>query len=159
MRKVKNWYEQSRAKIKEQYGSDWKLFTGLIAATSAHTSLKGNVCLAKKAYEQIKEGKELTGFMGNHVQAIKSVLVTGRPQGVKCRNFYQNLVGNENCVTVDLWMTRKYLGKDSPTAKQYAQIERRIRAEAKLFGMSPAQYQAEQWVKLRGRSDSFVKFL
>lgn len=153
---MNNWYKSSRESVKRVYGQDWKLFLGLLACTSAHSSVKANVTLAKKAYNQIKNNQELSGYLPAHIINMHALLSTGMPNGRKIKSFYRNLIGDETCVTVDMWMMRYYgYSKDIPTTKQYDIIEKQVQSEAITLGLTSAQHQANIWKSIRGQGESF----
>ena len=158
--RARNWYELSRESVKAIYGDDWRLFCGLLAATSARASVKGNVTLARKAYNQIKDTGTITrvGFINSHHKSILRVIKTGEPAGRKCKALYQNMIGNEYYVPVDIWMMR-YAGinKQAPSRLEYDIIEERVRDEAKGLGITTAQRQAEIWSETRGSSESYAE--
>jgi hypothetical protein len=160
---ARHWYLHSRQAIKRVYGKDWKLFAGLLACTSPNTSIKGNITLARKAYNEIKETGHIntTGYIHAHVCCIDKFLKTGYPSGRKAKSFYLNLTGlDKTVVTVDIWMCR-YAGinRDVPTSRQYMEIEDRVREEAEDLGINPCDRQSEIWVKMRGNSISFRELL
>lgn len=158
----KFWYRDSRRAVKRIYGEDWKLFCGLIAATSPNTTVKANTTLARKAYAQIKATGTVTrkGYLPCHYSSIQAVLDTGEPNGRKCRNFYRALIGNENAVVIDLWMMR-YAGIDkrAPSKRDYDRLEEQITSEALVLGITPAQHQAMVWSKVRGSCGGYAEIL
>jgi len=153
-----NWYSESRTAIKRVYGQDWKLFAALLAATSPHASVKCNLTLAKKAYWQLREGRlARNGFNRTHWSNIQRVAQDLPLQGQKVSRFYENLIGNEQCVTVDIWVLRHYEIKlKSPSAKLYKQLEKLVQDEAGALGISPAHHQANIWAEARKSNGSFA---
>lgn len=155
-----NWYELQREAIQRTYGKDWKLFCGILASTSPNSQVKANLFLAKKAYHQLKTtGLQAKGFLGVHFNNIVNYLETGTLSGRKVNAFYQNLIGNEIPVTVDIWIARYFKLKVSLTPKQYSRIERLIQHEAKKQGITPANLQAKLWVKVRKSSSGYAEAL
>ena len=156
------WYSDSREAVKRVYGEDWRLFCGLLAATSARATVKANVTLARKAYNQIKDAGAIarSGFTNHHYKSINAYIKYGRPNGRKCQGLYQNLIGNEYYVPVDIWMLR-YAGinKKIPSKFEYDLIEDRVREEAIELGITTAQRQAEIWSKTRGDSSSYADYI
>jgi hypothetical protein len=151
--KARSWYSDSRKAVKRSYGKEWKLFCGLLACTSPNTTVKANLTLARKAYHIIKAtgSPPEAGFLPAHIKCMKHFIGHGIPSGRKVRAFYQNLIGNESVVTIDVWMMR-YAGldHDTPSAREYMMIQDRVREEAEEIGITPAQRQAEIWVSIRG---------
>ena len=160
--KGRNWYSDSRNAIKRQYGGDWELMCGFLAATSPKSTVKANVKLADKAYYQYKESGTVKreSFINTHHKSLLAVIAHGEPNGRKCKALYQNLLGNENYVPVDIWMLR-YAGilKKAPSRNEYDLIEGNIKQEAKEMGLTPAQRQAEIWSYIRGSASGYAEAL
>jgi hypothetical protein len=152
------WYDEAREQVKAIYGADWKLFCGFLSATSAHTALSANVTLARKAYNQHKSGLPFSGFIAIHQRGLELYLKTGKLLGRKTNNFYQNLLGDYNSVTVDIWIARRY-GYAQVTDQIYTVIELQLRFEAALHHLCPAEYQAMLWVEIRGTNNNFAEYL
>ena len=141
-----HWYRDSRRAVKRAYGEDWKVFCGLLAATSPNCTVKANLTLARKAYSWWKQTGCVPkhGFMRAHWLNIHRV-IQGKTRlgGRKVNSFYQNLLGNENPVTVDIWMMRMagyILHEGSPRGYEYDDIEDRVKGEADSMGITPAGY-------------------
>jgi len=64
-------------------------------------------------------------------------------------------------VPVDIWMLRAYgiTNRTKPTKAQYDRIEQAVIAEAKQAGMSIRDYQIMRWVKARGKSTSYARYI
>ena len=153
-----DWYTKSREAVKRIYGQDWKLFCGLLSATSATMSVKANATKARRVYDNYKATGTISreGLMSSHYKSCLKVVETGKPGGRKCQSFYQNLIGNETPVTVDVWIMRLCgLKGKQPTKKQYDQIEAEIQSQAEQLGITPAQLQAQLWVQARGDSSGY----
>lgn len=162
MRQTRLWYARSRRAIQRRYGQDWKLAAALLSAVSANSTVKSTVSMAEKAYQQIKTTGTVKreSFCRSHYLSILGVIANGQPNGRKCQALYQNLIGNEDYVPVDIWLLRWYgLPNHKPNKHQFDAIERVIRADAIIRGMTPAQRQAEIWCKVRGKSDDFSDHL
>jgi hypothetical protein len=160
--KARAWYEESRQAIKLAYGDNWILFSALCALTSPNSTIKANLTLARKAYNQICDTGTITrtGFVKTHYNGIIKYLATGKLSGVKVNNFYQNLIGNEQAITIDIWMMRYAgFGDIMPSVKHRDIIETNIRRDASEAGITPAQRQAEIWAHVRGSGQSFGDLL
>jgi hypothetical protein len=134
----------------------------LLAATAAHASVKTNVKLAVKAYNQIKDTGSIAreSFMRHHYSSIHAVIATGKPNGRKSQAFYHALIGDTDSVVVDVWMLRYYgITAKAPNKTQYDTLASRIRAEAIEHGMHARDYQDMLWCKIRGASDSYADHL
>ncbi len=134
----------------------------LASAVSANSTIAATVKLADKAYWQIKTGGnvKVTSFIHTHYLSIQGVLQDGCPHGRKCRALYQNLIGNETEVPVDIWMMRYFhLAHDVPNKSEFDLIETAVRQDAEARGITPAQSQAELWCEARGKVDDFSDYL
>ncbi len=155
-----SWYLKSRKAVESLFGDDSDLFLQCLAATSPRSTVKCNVALARKAYEVMKDGQDFTGFIHSHKINLERIARGQDIQGQKVTAFLANLRGDSGKVTIDRWMMRHYgYDRDVPTSQQYSEITYRITVEAKERGMSPADYQAELWAKIRGSNTSFVNYL
>lgn len=74
----------------------------------------------------------------------------GRP---KVWNFYHNLIGDMDKVTVDGWMA-KLFGHDTATGWEYDDIANQIKLVAEDLGWKPAQVQAALWAGIRDEASS-----
>lgn len=145
------WYQRCKNAIQEKYGDDWKLFAKLLAATSPRQSVKRNVSLAKRAYKSYKTfDHDFAGFLPASIGNVKRAYENAELSGPKVSAFYENITGNLDVVTVDIWMFRYYNLK--PSAKNYKIIERRVKRSAKRYGLKPAVLQAILWTACRWRA-------
>jgi hypothetical protein len=142
------WYKDIHEYIWKTY-ADPVLFANLLAATSPRKTVKANWILANRIYREFKSGKSYNrqGLMPNHIGNIDRA-ISGHPlSGNKVRSFAENLCGNFESVTIDVWILR-YFGYDETKAisdKLYAKIADKIRRIAKKSGLNPAQCQAILW--------------
>lgn len=157
-----NWYQRSYEQVKRVYGEDCGLFCALLAMTSPNSTIAANTTLARKAYNQIKSHGTITrsGYIKCHYEAIVRYMRTGEMRGRKVRAFFSCLTNAESqTVPVDIWMMRLYgHTKDTPTRKQYDEIEADIVAKAHAMNKSPRDYQAELWAKIRGNGSSYAEY-
>lgn len=70
---------------------------------------------------------------------------TSAQRRIKVFNFYKNLIGEQDRVTVDLWMARLFGYSDAPSKSEYADIAMKVRKIAADLGITPAQAQAGLW--------------
>jgi hypothetical protein len=142
------WYADIVDYIRKTY-ADPILFANLLAATSPRKTVKANWILANRIYREHKAGKPYSrqGLMPCHTGNIDRA-ISGQPlSGNKVRSFAENLCGNFESVTIDVWILR-YFGYDENKAisdKSYAKISDKIRRIAKKTGYSPAAIQAILW--------------
>lgn len=152
------WYDKTREHIQEIYEDDTDLFIDLLAATSANTSVKGNVTLAMKAYQQYKNNKPFKGFLPivkNMLDIIRINYITGHHVpygGLKVQNFAAALKGQHDAVVVDRWMLRAF-GFPNSTDKRYKFIEAWCRDKASKLGLTARQVQAAIWCGVKDKLD------
>ena len=167
---AKDWYKESREAVLEyvkanyhpsEVASTLNRILALIAVTSPRVHVKRNLKLAlefNKDFEFLLFTKEkhIESYRDQWVQEYGIMPITadglihyyntGEVKGPKVSAFYQNLIGNEDAVTIDVWVMR-YFGfkQDSPTARQRQAITDAIRKMAPKYKMTPAQLQAVVW--------------
>lgn len=161
-----NWYHDANALIVREYGDDADFFCKLLAATSPRKQVKANWRMADNIYRLSKasDNRPLADFLATMMPAHAiNVIRTlqGRPiKGLKVNAFYQNLSGNYDAVTVDMWILLAYGFKKSLTDLQYSRLTDKIRKEAAECGLLPAQYQALIWTAIRRESGKkYVSFV
>lgn len=151
---LQEWYDNFAGEIKDVFGPDAEIFTKMVAATSVLNPTPSNAVDALIAYRAWKTGAEFKGLpavTGNLERAV-----AGQPlSGPKVTNFFKNLSGDPNAVTVDRWMMRLFDFKsDSPTPRQYDLIDAVVTRSAREAGVTPRQYQAALWAGVRSESMS-----
>jgi len=71
--------------------------------------------------------------------------------GKKTNSFARNIAGDENAITIDIWMMRSAgLTKDSPNKTDYTQLSKAVEKIAQETAMTPRTIQALIWVVYRG---------
>lgn len=147
-RSAGQWYSEIHDYIVQTY-ADPVLFANLLAATSPRKTVRANWILANRIYREFRAGKPYsrTGLMPNHIANIDRALGGIPLSGNKVRAFADNLCGNFESVTVDVWILR-YFGYDEKmniSDKMYSTISAKIRRIAKKSGITPAACQAVLW--------------
>ena len=153
-------YARVREALNEVYGQDAGLVAGLLAATSAKTTMKGNVALAMGVYWAFKDRGAIpvNGLFESHLFNVRRVLTGKELRGRKVKALYMNLIGDETYVCVDRWVMR-YYGASGGNGdgeirgipdKLYNRLEARVREEAEELGITPAQRQAQIWCEMSG---------
>ena len=147
--KYGKWYRLIGEEIHRRFGQDADLFCDLLAATSPRCHVRRNWRIACRIYNAYKAGKDpLYGgvTMRNHLPNVIRALARLPLHGPKVRRFAENLKGQSDRVTVDVWICRA-LGIDSNrlTSLDYEQAEHRVQLSAYFAGCTPAEYQAALW--------------
>ena len=165
------WYQDATKLIQQLYGDNWRLFVDLLASTSPRSQVKKNWRMADailKAYLDRKAKPKHFGDLLASKQILPAHLnnvirsLQGRPiQGQKVWRFAENLKGNLNLVTIDVWICRAYgIGDKDLTSAVYRRLEKRIALDARKANATPAGYQAVLWYAIRRehnlRAKSFV---
>lgn len=71
--------------------------------------------------------------------------------GKKTNSFARNIAGDENAITIDIWMMRSAgIPKDSPNKTDYTQLSNAIEKIAMETAMTPRTIQALVWIVYRG---------
>jgi hypothetical protein len=144
------WYDKTWQELEGTFGPDADMFAKILAATSPNTTTDSNVTLALKAYGQWKSGASFDGYLPVAKANLERAIAGTPMRGPKVSNFYKNLAGDPDAVTVDRWMMRAFgLRGQAPTESQYKFIETTIRRQAKEIGVEPRQYQAAVWVGMK----------
>lgn len=150
-----NWYENDQRFLQSLYGTDTDLFAALLAACSPQVHVKISWDWANRIYQDYKTNRRIDyrGLMACHVPNVKRALTGEKLSGRKVQNFYANLTGDLDAVTLDSWMLR-FFGwflrhKRTPTDRQYDKLAKRFRAIAKANGLKPAELQSAIWIRYR----------
>ena len=167
--KYKNWYSKTRQLLKRKYGKDYILIAGLLASTSPRFQVKRNYNTAIKIYDNfiknkenyynyavnnkakyIKENKILLAHYYNILKVLNNNINKGKAlilNGNKVNAFYNNLIGNYNHVTIDIWIIRYFNIKDKSqlNKSEYKYYSKAIIKYAKRLKLYPCQCQAIIW--------------
>lgn len=152
------WYPDATKLIRQLYGDYWTLFIDILAATSPRIAVRRNWKLAVNilsAYiDRENNPAKLGDILGRLMpaQLINTIrALQGRPiKGPKVSRFAENLKGNLDVVTIDIWICKAYgIEQSRLTANVYEQLEQKIISEAKAANVRPANYQALIWYCVR----------
>jgi hypothetical protein len=91
--------------------------------------------------------------LGNNLKMANNSLVLGFDalKGLKTNAFARAIAGDDNAVTIDVWMC--YAGgldTNSPNKTQYREMAQAVRHVASQIGMTPRATQALIWIIYRG---------
>ena len=155
----RGWYNETSNKLREIFEDDAGLVADLLAATSPNTSVAGNVTLALKAYQQLKNGKDFVGFLPIVVKMLHTIRLNYLTDehmpfgGAKIQNFARALKGDLSAVVVDRWMVRAF-GYPKITPLRTRKITAWVNARAAQLGVTPCEIQAAIWCGIKRREDA-----
>ena len=153
-----SWYPDATALIRQLYGDYWTLFVDILAATSPRQSVKRNwrqtAAILSAYINRDKKPEKFADIMGRLMSAHGPNVIRalqGRPiKGPKVFRFAENLKGNLDVVTIDVWICKAYgIEQSRLTANVYEKLEQKIISEAKNANVKPANYQALIWYCVR----------
>jgi hypothetical protein len=163
MAEGERWYETARitaAALAAGTNISAEQAAGVIAALSPRVRWENNVRSAAEIISAARRDPDekppsVAGFYRNVEKAWR--IATGwAPENVlggpKVTNFYRNICGDEDSVTVDVWSARLAEGYSDPRApqgKRYAKIADAFRMAADARNVSPMVMQATTWVFIR----------
>lgn len=160
--KEKDWYLETRETLIQLFGKKELWFVcQLLASTSINSTLRSNISLFIKAYDQIKNNKPFTGYVPVMLMQLER-LKKGEPiSGRKINNFARAMYGDPDAVVVDLWIMRAFgidtrrklstgrYGNWTPSKKQYDAIENWIKEKAKDLKVAPRELCSMIWSGIR----------
>lgn len=141
------WYCRVGEAIRKRFGVDAELFIDLLAATSPRNRVRKNWRTAIRIYQAYQHGEDfLVGVMKSHRPNVWRALRREPLSGDKVRRFAENLKGNTDAVTIDVWICRA-LGIDHNRLDKgtYEKTERLLRLASYRAGCTPCEYQAALW--------------
>ena len=104
---------------------------------------------------EFANGGTPTGLKNNVTMACNSlVLGFDALKGLKTNAFARAIAGDENAVTIDVWMC--YAGgldSNSPNKTQYREMSQAVVDVARELGLTPRTTQALIWIIFRGSAD------
>lgn len=145
MEQYKDWYQFHQNKVKKLFRKDAELFTSFLAATSQNCSIRTNVALALKAYEQYKNKQNFDGFLPQVRQNLQRIVAGSPCAGPKIRAFERAMHGDPDAIVVDLHMTELFFSRKTPAPRQRRAIEQEVARVAKRLNWEPRQAQAALW--------------
>lgn len=104
---------------------------------------------------EFAHGGEPAGLK-NNLRMAQFSLVQGFDalKGRKTNAFARAIAGDENAVTIDVWMMKAAgLETDSPNKKQYEQLSADVIRVADEIGLTPRATQALIWIVFRGSAE------
>lgn len=141
----KDWYKQHEAALDRLFGNDSALFQKILSATSQAASVKANVGLALKAYDQYLSGAEFTGYLPAVIGNLNRIRADEALSGLKISQYGEANEGNVDAIAVDRHIAMLFFDTKSPSPKQVEIAKQRIREVAERLGWEPRQVQAALW--------------
>lgn len=152
------WYptgEAVVAKLAADYIVGIPAAAGIVAALSPQVKWRQNI---ESARSILAGHGRVMGYDSNTAKARR--IAAGEPAdkvlgGPKVRNFWANLRGSREAVTIDVWAQRAAAGRDlaPPKGPQYLRIVKAYRAAAAQCGEVPRDFQAIIWLCTRPRAE------
>lgn len=146
-----DWYQQATeqiVKICAQENWDVVEFSRKLAILSPQVAIRRNV---RMALEYVGNGHH----MGNTVRSVKRSLeiyeTTGKIGGNKVPEFARALLGDDEAIVLDTWMSKAMVREIDPSVKHFARkatklaAQKLVRKVAKRLGISPRECQAAIW--------------
>lgn len=160
----KLWYPNASEAL-EAYGNVWPLevAAAVCAILSPRNSWKQNLEGVRRIARTVSHGNVLppvTAGIPRNVQKAWETANDGdvsRVTGPKVSAFYQNLLGNLQRVTIDVWAAQAAGVPDAEMrhldGKRYVTLERAYQNVARQLGFLPAELQAICWIVARGHGE------
>lgn len=147
MKSWKDWYDRYEGVLREFLGSDHEaqLFQELLSATSQMASVKANVGLAIKAYDQLKSGQPFEGYLPAVIKNLERIRNNEALRGPKISQYGDASRGKEDAIAVDRHIAMIIFDVKSPSPKQRAQAMEMVREVATRLGWAPREVQAALW--------------
>lgn len=161
----KVWYETAHKVAKSIHPSDIA-GAGVLAALSPQITWTENVRGAELiCYAALRDQPipDVAGYNVNRLKAWKIArgefkvspleIIQPNPVHMKTANFYRNIMGDTQAVTVDRWSARIALpvwcGQCDVKGKDYLEIERAYQLAANRLHLAPSTLQAITWLTVR----------
>jgi hypothetical protein len=152
------WYDNARAEahtLATAHNTDTPTVAAMIAALSPRITWDETLKAAKELLRHKSRAKGIAGFRMNHTKALR-ILAGESPNdvlgGKKVTNFFRNILGDGDAITVDTWAARA-AGETRPLDRhnRYERIANAYRSVAREIGLEPRQFQAVIWLVIRNR--------
>jgi hypothetical protein len=161
------WYEDGKLALETLVPNDrFDQFTKFFATFSQNTDPRQNFFEALREWKNVELGLPVSGVLGGKKSKAAMALAGEELDTPKIWSFANNLLGNEDHPTIDLWMWRM-LDDTTPAPKasvpgskeglRYAQAREELREIAAELTAetgdtwTPAQVQAATWVEYRDK--------
>lgn len=163
------WYVDQRESVRliaQRFAIPVSTVAAVVSALSPQTRWSQNIAGAIRTIRAYVSGDVLpsgvTLYTRNAHKAWSILSEEVLPENAfdgapKTRNFWRNLSGDENAITVDTWML-KAMGcgdchQNGLKPRYYGKYADLIRRAAALVGETPASFQAIVWIQCRGSGE------
>ncbi len=162
------WYREAKdyaAALAAGTALTYQQGAAVLSAVSPRTKWHTNKKWARQLVDWHQRGAvgdpPKTNTKNNRAKAVR-VLQGGAPRevltGPKTRAFYENIIGNTDYVTVDVWAfyaatSIKLRANQAVPEWAYPLVAAAYYEAAGLLGMTPAAVQAVAWIVVRGAAD------
>lgn len=147
----RDWTKRHKDTLDRLFGEDAATFQQILGATSAGTSVAGNVTLALKAYFQLRQGKPFIGYMKGVVGNLERIREQDSVGGPKIDPYTKAISGDMSQVWVDRHIARYLFGKKNlkdgitPSAAQRERAEAALRQAAEELGWENSEVSSATW--------------
>lgn len=173
---LSQWYSEAKeicVLLSEHYKIDYRLVAAVMAVTSPQGNVTRNINLTTRFCASYRAGKLRTddfAYIPAFTEKAIKILETGNVfpylKGDKVISFYNNIIGNEDSVTLDVHMLNIAINGTectlesnrydySVTGKAYAEIAGILRQVATEVNLYPCEFQALLWVYCARKNQYF----
>lgn len=147
MKSWRDWYARYEQVLIDFLGSpeEAQLFQDILSATSQAASVKANVGLAIKAYDQMKSGAAFEGYLPAVIKNLERIREKQAVQGRKIGQYGEASNGNADAIAVDRHIAMVIFGVKAPSPRQIEEAKGMIREIAQRLGWAPREVQAALW--------------
>ena len=162
-----NWYTSAYT-FAQNLWPDARTAAGVIAALSPRQHWETNKKSAEKIFQALKnQSHVIPSVAGTYMNVQKAwriaggedpkiVLLSSNPNRYfKVRRFFENIMGNEESVTVDCWTALAFM--DNPPSqivgRLYLDIEQQFQHTAEKLKIAPRELQAICWTVVRNEGE------
>lgn len=142
----RKWYEECQGTLTEMFDGMVDTFRKILTATSQAATVKSNVGLALKAYQQLLNGEMFEGFMAPVMKNLERIKSGLDPIGPKIAEYGKALSTGEG-IPVDrhIFQLLYHTCGNKPSARQIEEAKEAIREVAREKGWRPSEVQAALW--------------
>ena len=161
-----DWYDNAFGELVKVFDGDASTIAKLLAAVSPQVPVDRSVDIAMRAYKALKTSPTWEDYLKNiegdgdltagfRIDNLERVYRGMDLSGPKVAQFYRNIIGDPDAVTVDTWMMKIFYGNRPPDAAgsakganagEVAFIGEFVRQMAEEMKVEPRQLQAALWV-------------